>query len=134
MIKVNCLLCEMLPEPKKVELFSKIISKNEQDAMRHLGEVLTSHITANHPEALDEIAHSMPMWATFNLLKYFDEVGLEESKYEEEKEDMRDKLAAMLMFGADEEEEEDDYEEDEPEEEGEEDGEFIEDLETKKVN
>lgn len=116
-LTVQCNLCSSDPaNPQKSLISSQIIPRSEPEAHHLLAVELTNHIQTRHPKALQEIAESMPVWATFGLLKHF--TADEQSQaFEKEKERMRDTLIDQVMLGATEDEDEEEELEDNEDEE-----------------
>lgn len=120
-LTVLCNLCSSDPvNPQKSLIFSQIIPRSEPEAHHLLAVELTNHIQTRHPKVLQEIAESMPVWATFGLLKHFS-ADEQSQVFEQEKERMRDALIDQVMLGATEDEEleynEDNEDEDDEDEE-----------------
>ena len=137
MISVRCLLClsksldqleklaleeswtnekldkkrELIIENAEYGISSKLITKNDMEAMQALGNELVVHMQAIHMEELKRIALLQVHFNGFNAMKYF-ETKDEDSLFEKEKEGMREKLLEEIMMFAPDDEFEDEDEDD----------------------
>lgn len=114
MIRVTCDICKA--QGISLELSSNIIAKTNQEAMRGIGEEIAKHMTLAHAPATQQIQVNMMGWVTFQTLNMFtavEDLNEIESLFEKEKEEMRTKLAGVLMTNAPEDDDEDDNTEDE---------------------
>lgn len=110
-------MLEGLSKNTSYNLYSKVITKNEIEAMQALGQELAQHLNTIHPEELRKIALLQVHFNGFNVMKFF-EAEKDDSTYEIEKEKMRDTLIEEVMFAApDEDDEEFGDEEDETDDE-----------------
>lgn len=117
MIRVICNICKA--QGISLELSSNIIAKTNQEAMRGIGEEIAKHMTLVHTPATQQIQVNMMGWVTFQTLNMFtavEDLNEVESLFEKEKEEMRTKLAGVLMTNAP---EDDDDEDDDTEDEDE---------------
>jgi hypothetical protein len=121
MIKVRCILCLekklegksndeiiKLEQSTQYNIFSPNIAKDDIQAMQDLGQQLVAHLQANHPEELQKLALLQVHWNGFNVMKLFE--SNEDNIFEQQKEEMRDKLIEEVMGFAPEGEEEEEEE------------------------
>lgn len=127
MIQVRCMLClekelekitmenfESFLESRPYDISSNLITKSFEDSMQALGIEMLKHVEACHREEITKLQLLVPHFAGFHITKLF-ETKDEDSRFEEEKEKIRDKLCEEVMRFAPEEEFEDEDEDLEPE-------------------
>lgn len=125
-IKAKCLLCA--EKEIETEVSSNVIAKSKEEAAQLLGLELVKHIMGAHPDRLGQQATGRVDRATgaveiamggevvvlagvmngFLITRFFES---EDRDFEEQKEEIRDKLCEAIMWGSRDEEFED---EDEP--------------------
>lgn len=124
-ITAKCLLCE----EKEVETFvsSNVIAKSKEEAAQLLGLELVKHVMGAHPDKLGQKATGRVDRATgaiemamagevvilagvmngFLITRFFES---EDEEFEQQKEELRDKLCEAIMWGSKDEEFEDEDE------------------------
>lgn len=124
-ISAKCLLCE----EKEVEIFvsSNVIAKSKEEAAQLLGLELVKHVMGAHPDKLGQKATGRVDRATgaiemamagevvilagvmngFLISRFFES---EDEEFEQQKEELRDKLCEAIMWGSKDEEFEDEDE------------------------
>jgi hypothetical protein len=140
MISVRCILClqksleslekiaekenwsnEKLEEDKEkiinntsYEITSKLITKTEMEGMQALGIELAEHLKAVHRNELERLAILQIHFNGFNVMKFF-ETKDEDSLFEREKEQMREKLLEEVMMFALEDDDDEEFEDEDQE-------------------
>lgn len=117
--RVRCLLCldklnettkegEPLIETK-YDIFSPLIPKSDEEETINLGQELVKHLQAHHSSKLKMLSLLQAHWNGFNIMKYF-ETEAEDSKFEKDKEVIRERMCEEVMYGAPVDEEDDEFE------------------------